>query len=43
MDTVYNCIEIKVLNENQAMSMNVLHKLYGISISDSRYRNRLKI
>ena len=43
MDAVVNCIQIKVLNGNQAGSMNVLNELYGIGISGSRYRNKLKI
>ena len=32
----------KVLTENQAVSMSILHDLYGLSTDDTRYRNKLK-
>ena len=28
--------------QNQAISMNVLHELYGLQTHDTRYRNKLK-
>ena len=36
------CIEEKVLTENQAVSMHILHDLYGLSTDDTRYRSKLK-
>ena len=34
--------EEKVLTENQAVSMRILHDLYGLSTDDTRYRGKLK-
>ena len=35
-------IEEKVLTENQAVSMRILHDLHGLSTDDTRYRSKLK-
>ena len=41
-EKVKACIEQKVLTENQAVSMRILHDLYGLSTDDTRYRSKLK-
>ena len=41
-EKVKACIEKKVLTENQAVSMHILHELYGLSTDDNRYRSKLK-
>ena len=41
-EKVKACIEEKVLTENQAVSMRILHDLYGLSTDDTRYRSKLK-
>ena len=35
-------IDKRVLSQNQAVSMSLIHELYGIHIHDTRYRNTLK-
>ena len=39
---VAKCVEEKILNKNQAVSMTVLHELYGLHPEDARYRGKLK-
>ena len=39
---VFNCIEEKILKENQAVSMKVLHDIFGLETEDTRYRSKLK-
>ena len=41
-EKVKACIEEKVLTENQAVSMHILHDLYGLSTHDTRYYSKLK-
>ena len=41
-DSVVECINVKVLCENQAVSMKVLHDIFGLYPEDTRYRNKLK-
>ena len=41
-EKVKACIEEKVLTENQAVSMRILHDLYGLSTEDTRYHSKLK-
>ena len=41
-EVVAKCIEEKILNKNQAVSMTVLHELHGIHPEDARYRGKLK-
>ena len=40
-EKVKACIEENVLTENQAVSMHILHDLYGLSTDDTRYRSKL--
>ena len=40
-EVVAKCVEEKILNENQAVSMTVLHELYGLP-EDARYKGKLK-
>ena len=39
-EKVKACIEEKVLTENQAVSMHILHDLYGLSTDGTRYRSK---
>ena len=48
----YNCgnfeqvkeyVEDKVLGLGNAVSMNILHEIYGLEVGDNRYRNKLKV
>ena len=41
-EVVAKCVEEKILNKNQAVSMTVLHELYGLHPEDARYRGKLK-
>ena len=41
-EKVKACTEEKVLTENQAVSMHILHDLYGLSTDDTRYRSKIK-
>ena len=41
-EVVAKCVEEKILNKNQAVSMTVLHGLYGFHPEDARYRGKLK-
>ena len=41
-DKVTDYIQRKVLSQNQAISMTVLHDLYGLHTQDTRYRSKLK-
>ena len=41
-DQVKKCIEEKILSQNQAISMRILHDLYGVHSEDTRYRSKLK-
>lgn len=41
-EAVIDCIEKRVLSQNQAVSMSLIHEIYGIHIQDTRYRNKLK-
>ena len=41
-EKVKACIEEKVLTEDQAVSMRILHDLYGLSTDDAGYRSKLK-
>jgi hypothetical protein len=41
-DKVTDYIQRKVLSPNQAISMIVLHDLYGLHTQDTRYRSKLK-
>ena len=40
-EVLAKCVEERILNENQAISMTVLHELYGLH-PDARYRGKLK-
>lgn len=42
LDKVIECIKQKILCQNQALSMEVLHNLYGTHLCNTRYRSRLK-
>ncbi len=35
------CIEERILSQNQAISITVLHDLYGVHVQDTRYRSKL--
>ena len=39
-DVVAKCVEEKILNKNQAISMTVLHELYGLHPEDAKYRGK---
>ena len=41
-DKVTDYIQRKILSQNQAISMTVLHDLYGLYTQDTRYRSKLK-
>ena len=41
-EKVKACIEEKVLTENQAVSMRILHGLYGLTTDDTRCRSKLR-
>ena len=41
-EAVVKCITEKVLNENQALSMKVLHGIFGLRTEDTGYRAKLK-
>ena len=41
-EAVAKCIEEKIFNKNQTVSMTVLHELYGLHPEDARYRGTLK-
>ena len=41
-ESVTKCVKEQILMQNQAISMNVLHELYGLQTHDTRYRNKLK-
>ena len=41
-DKVTDYIQRNVLSPNQAISMIVLHDLYGLHTQDTRYRSKLK-
>ena len=41
-DAVVECINERVMGENQALSMAVLHEIYGLFPKDTRYRSKLK-
>lgn len=41
-DSVIECLNVKVLSENQAVSMKVLHDIFGLHPEDTRYRSKLK-
>ncbi len=41
-ESVIDCIEKRVLLQNQAVSMSVIHEIYGIHTQDTRYRSKLK-
>ncbi len=41
-DQVKKCIEEKILSQNQAISMRILHDLFGANTEDTRYRSKLK-
>ena len=40
--SVIQCINERVLGKNQAVSMSVLHAIYGLKPGDTRYRSKLK-
>ena len=42
LEAVRTCIQEQVLSQNQVVSMNILHELYGLQPNDSRYRHVLK-
>ena len=42
LESVTKCVKEQILMQNQAISMNVLHELYGLQTHDTRYRNKLK-
>ena len=42
LDTVIAYINIKVLDENQTVSMSKLHSLRGLNVGNNRYRGKLK-
>ena len=41
-DLVKEYITDKILDQKQAVSMRVLHEIYGLNPGDTRYRNNLK-
>ena len=41
-DRVTECVEEKILSPNQAISMHILHDLFGAHTKDTRYRSKLK-
>ena len=41
-EVVAKCVKEKILNENEAVSMTVLHELYRLHPEDGRYRGKLK-
>ena len=41
-EVVVKCIEDKIIGQNQAISISILHDLYGLHSGDTRYRNKLK-
>ena len=41
-EAVRECIEEKILKENHAVSMKVLHDIFGLETEDTRYRSKLK-
>ena len=41
-EAVRECIEEKILKENQAVSMKVVHDIFGLETEDTRYRSKLK-
>eukprot|EP00794_Sanderia_malayensis_P013074 gene13074-14416_t len=41
-EAVIDCIQKRVLSQNQAVSMSVIHEIYGIHTQDTRYRSKLK-
>ena len=42
LDAVIGCINIKVLDENQTVSMSTLHSLCGLNVGNDRYRGKRK-
>ena len=41
-ESVIQCINERVFGQNQAVSMSVLHAIYGLNPGDTRYRSKLK-
>ena len=41
-EAIVKCIEDKIIGQNQAISMSVLHDLYELHTGDTRYRSKLK-
>ena len=41
-EALIDCIQKIALSQNQAVSMSLLHEMYGIHKQDTRYRNKLK-
>lgn len=41
-DQVKKCVEEKILSQNQAISMRILHDHFGVHTEDTRYRSKLK-
>ena len=41
-DVVKEYINTKVITESQAVSMKTLHEIYGLNVTDVRYRGKLK-
>ena len=41
-DRVKECVEEKILSQNQAISMHILHDQFGAHTKDTRYRSKLK-
>ena len=41
-ESVIQCLHERVFGQNQAVSMSVLHDIYGLNPGDTRYRSRLK-
>ena len=41
-EAVIDCIQKRVLSQNQAVSMALIHEIYGIHTQDTRYRSKLK-
>ena len=41
-EAVIDCIQKRVLSQNQAVSMALIHEIYGIYTQDTRYRSKLK-
>ena len=39
---VLECIEEKILKKHEAVSMEVLHNIFGLETEDTRYRSKLK-